>query len=95
MTAHFDNDDFQFGLEIALGCAYRQASDVGEVLATAERIKDGDDDAWVREWTATAGACWASAQEAEAGEVVRCDRPRWAAGERSFTCVSPPRKLSP
>jgi dienelactone hydrolase len=66
MTAHFDNDDFQFGLEIALGCAYRRASDVGEVLATAERIKDGDDDAWVREWTATAGACWASAKEAEA-----------------------------
>ena len=66
MTAHFDKDDFQFGLEIALGCAYRQASDVGEVLATAERIKDGDDDAWVHEWTATAGACWASAKEAEA-----------------------------
>jgi Prolyl oligopeptidase family len=66
MTAHFDNDDFQFGLEIALGGAYRQASDVGEVLATAGRIKDGDDDAWVREWTATAGTCWASAREAEA-----------------------------
>ncbi len=27
MTAHFDNDDFQFGLESALGCAYRQAAD--------------------------------------------------------------------
>ncbi len=66
MTAHFDNDDFEFGLENALGCAYRQASDVGEVLTTAERIKDGDDDDWVREWTATAGACRASAQEAEA-----------------------------
>jgi S-formylglutathione hydrolase FrmB len=66
MIAHFDNDDFQFGLEIALGCTYRQASDIGEVLATAERIKDGDDTAWVREWTATAGTCWASAQAAEA-----------------------------
>ncbi len=68
MTAHFDNDAFQFGLEIALGCAYRQASDVGEVLATAERIKDGDDDDWVREWTATASACWADAQQAEAAD---------------------------
>ncbi len=66
MTIHFDNDDFQFAWENALGCAYRQASDVGEVLATAERIQDGDDGAWVREWTATAGACWASAQQAEA-----------------------------
>ncbi len=68
MNARFGNDDFQFGLEIALGCAYRQASDVGEVLATAERIKDGDDDAWVHEWIATAGSCWASAQEAEAAD---------------------------
>jgi hypothetical protein len=68
MIAHFDNDDFQFGLEIALGCAYRQASDIGEVLTTAERIHDGDDDAWVREWTATAGTCWASGQEAEAAD---------------------------
>jgi hypothetical protein len=68
MIARFDNDDFQFALEIALGCAYRQASDVGEVLKTAERITDGDDSAWVREWTATAGNCWASAQEAEAAD---------------------------
>ena len=29
----FTDDDFQFGLETVLGGAYRQASDVGEVLA--------------------------------------------------------------
>ena len=74
MITRFDNDDFQFGLEIALGCAYRQASDIGEVLATAGRIKDGDDAAWVREWTATAGTCWAGAQEAEAaGRLVTAE----------------------
>jgi S-formylglutathione hydrolase FrmB len=52
----FDHDDFQFGLEIALGATYRGAADVGEVLVTAARIDDGDSDAWVREWTATADA---------------------------------------
>ncbi len=53
---HFRHDDFQFGLEIALGACQRGAADAGEVLVTAARIKDGDADAWVREWTATADA---------------------------------------
>lgn len=42
MTLQFSDDDFQFGLESALGCTYRQAADVGEVLSTASRIADGD-----------------------------------------------------
>jgi len=66
MTPHFKDDDFQFGLEIALGCAYRQAADVGEVLATAGRIEDGDADSWVQEWTATAAAAQAAAHQAQA-----------------------------
>jgi Prolyl oligopeptidase family len=49
----FKDADFQFGFEIALGAAYYGASDVGEVLVTAERIHDKDADTWVREWTAT------------------------------------------
>ena len=56
----FEDDDFQFGLENALGAVYRRAADVGEVLATAARITDGDPDSWVLEWTATAGALWAA-----------------------------------
>jgi hypothetical protein len=36
----------------AEGGAYRGHADVGEVLSTAGRVKDGD--AWVREWCATA-----------------------------------------
>ena len=62
----FSNDDFQYGLELALGAAYHRAADVGEVLATAERIKDEDSDAWVHEWLCTAGGCWAAAREADA-----------------------------
>ena len=57
MRRLFKDDDFQFGLEIALGAAARGLADPGEVLATADRIKNGDADAWVREWTATAQAC--------------------------------------
>jgi len=67
----FSDDDFQFALENALGAAYRRAADVGEVLATAARIEDGDPDSWVEEWTATAGAAWADAYKAvEAGHRV-------------------------
>ena len=66
MIAHFKDQDFQFGLEVALGCTYRQAADVGEVLATASRITDGDADSWVQEWTATAGASWTAGCLAQA-----------------------------
>lgn len=46
--------------------AYRGYPEVGEVLSTAGRIKDGDADQWVREWCATAERLEAAAQEAEA-----------------------------
>jgi hypothetical protein len=65
MKTQFDDAEFQFGLEIALGAAYRQASDVGEALATAGRITDGDADSWVNEWIATAEVCDAAGAEAE------------------------------
>jgi hypothetical protein len=61
MHDQFKNDDFQFGFEIVLGSCFRGAADAGEVLATAARIKDGDADSWLREWTATAGEAWAAA----------------------------------
>jgi hypothetical protein len=56
MALCFQDDDFQFGLEVALGATYHQAADIGEVLATAARIDDGDSDSWVQAWTATAEA---------------------------------------
>jgi hypothetical protein len=65
MREEFADAEFQFGLEIALGAAYRQASDVGESLATAGRITDGDADSWVDEWIATAAVCEAAADDAE------------------------------
>src|SRR5579875_2596087 len=60
----FADDDFQFGLEMALGGGYRQAADAGEVVATAERIEDGDANDWVREWETTADRVWGAAETA-------------------------------
>jgi hypothetical protein len=60
----FRDTEFQFAFERALGASYRQGADVGEVLATAARIADGDADSWLDEWTATAGAVWGAAGEA-------------------------------
>ena len=62
----FDDADFQFGFEIALGAAYHGASDVGEVLVTAERIHDKDADSWLREWTATGEKAEAAMRDAAA-----------------------------
>ena len=53
MKQPFKHEDFRFGYEIVLGSAYRGHADVGEVLSTAGRIKGGDADGWVREWSAT------------------------------------------
>lgn len=54
MRPFFKNDDFNFLTEIALGSVYWQAADVGEVLTTTQRIRDGKPRSWVEEWTATA-----------------------------------------
>jgi Prolyl oligopeptidase family len=62
----FKNDDFEFGYEMALGSVYRGYADAGEVQATVARIKDGDADAWVAQWSATAEAMESAAQDAEA-----------------------------
>ncbi|HEU5158803.1 MAG TPA: dipeptidyl aminopeptidase [Streptosporangiaceae bacterium] len=54
MQALFKDDDFDFLAKIALGATYHRAADVGEVLSTVERIRDGHARSWVAEWTATA-----------------------------------------
>jgi hypothetical protein len=61
----FEDEDFQFGFELVLGATYHQSADVGEALATAARIPDGDADAWIREWSATATSAF------DAGEHAR------------------------
>jgi hypothetical protein len=54
MRPFFEDADFNFLTQIALGSVYHQAADIGEVLTTTQRIRDGDARSWVDEWTATA-----------------------------------------
>lgn len=64
IATFFADREFQYGLEAALGAAYRGAADIGEVLATVARIVDGDANSWLDEWIATAGAAWAAGRTA-------------------------------
>jgi hypothetical protein len=41
MRPFFKDDSFNFQTEVTLGATYHQAADVGEVLATVERIRNG------------------------------------------------------
>jgi len=50
----FKSDDFEFSTELVLGSTYYRAAEVGEVLATVGRIKNGDFGSWCQEWRATA-----------------------------------------
>jgi hypothetical protein len=52
-------DAFQEALESLWAAAACRAADPAEVRATAARVRDGDADSWLLEWTALAGAEWA------------------------------------
>jgi pimeloyl-ACP methyl ester carboxylesterase len=58
----FDDETFSFETLRSTGFANYFGADLGEVLATAARVKDGDLASWEREWKATA------ARVAELGE---------------------------
>ena len=64
MRPFFKDESFNFQTEIALGATYHQAADVGEVLSTVERIRNGHAQSWVDDWSATADRL---AREAAAG----------------------------
>ena len=58
-------------MQLALGGVAYGCGDVGELLATAERIVDGDADSWCSEWAATAQRVAAIADEcAKSGHCV-------------------------
>ena len=53
----FQDNQYSFQTLRALGYAVSGAADVGEVLKTANAIKEGDDEGWYREWLKTAQQC--------------------------------------
>ena len=54
MRPVFTDEDFEFATRTLLGGVFAGAADVGEVLATADRIRDGNGRSWVDGWSATA-----------------------------------------
>jgi hypothetical protein len=77
MNAFFKDSAMQFATENALGEAYYQATDVGEVLATIAGVPNGDAKAWVTAWSATAGRLAGLAREAESSGQLRSAAARW------------------
>jgi hypothetical protein len=58
----FKNEEFAFTSALALGAAYYHGADIGESLATASRIADGDFEAWYSEWSRTAESAHCTAE---------------------------------
>jgi hypothetical protein len=81
MRPFFKDEDFNYLTEIALGAVYHQAADVGEVLSTVERIRNGDARSWADEWTATADRLAAEA-------AANGDQGRSRSAARQFLRVS-------
>jgi dienelactone hydrolase len=54
MLRFYDDEGMNFAVLLSLGFTYANIADVGETLSTIERIPEGDIEAWVTEWTATA-----------------------------------------
>jgi hypothetical protein len=50
----FDDQAFKFETLRAAGFAVDNGADLSEVLLTAAAIPEGDEEAWMREWKATA-----------------------------------------
>src|ERR671932_2334313 len=50
----FDDAELDGQLQRAISKAYERCSDIGECLATARRIEQGDYDSWYDQWWATA-----------------------------------------
>ncbi|WP_241481306.1 alpha/beta hydrolase family protein [Methanoculleus sediminis] len=50
----FTDREFAFELQRTLGASYSGEADIGECLATASRIREGDFESWYSEWNRTA-----------------------------------------
>ncbi len=67
----FTDSEFAFELERTLAATYAGEADIGECLATASRIKEGDFESWYSEWKKTADYFRASGDESlAAGHTV-------------------------
>lgn len=70
MKILFDDADMDAQLSRTLIAVAAEAADLGEVMATASRVTEGDYDSWFAEWSATAEVAHTLAEEALAGGHV-------------------------
>jgi pimeloyl-ACP methyl ester carboxylesterase len=67
----FKDTEFAFELERTLAATYAGEADIGECLATASRITEGDFESWYREWKKTADHFRAAGDESlAAGHTI-------------------------
>jgi hypothetical protein len=72
----FQDPDLDFSARIALGMVASGVSDVGLVLATLDKVSDGDMQSWFDAWSASGAALAAQGRAAQAGGHQRSAR--WA-----------------
>ena len=65
VKVYFDNEDMDFNLMWALGQSSAGGAELGECMRVASRIKDGDPESWVDEWTKAGQRLVTQAQAAE------------------------------
>ncbi len=70
MATFTGDTDFDIQLAKTLSAATRGCADLGEALATADRVVPGDLGSWAREWTATADAVLAEGDASLAEDHV-------------------------
>jgi dienelactone hydrolase len=61
----YEDEGMNFAVLLSLGFAYANLADVGETLATIERIPEGDGEAWINEWSALAERLASEADDAQ------------------------------
>ena len=68
MKLVFRDQTFSFELVRAIGYTVYDGADIGECLATAARIKEGDFESWHTEWSRTAQRVQKIAEDCVAGD---------------------------
>lgn len=64
MKRFYDDETMNFAVLLSLGFVYHGIADVGETLATIEKIPEGDKEAWITEWTKMADRLSAEGEDA-------------------------------
>ncbi|AGS69554.1 alpha/beta hydrolase family protein [Streptomyces collinus] len=78
MTHRFsDNVQFDYEIAVALGSAWRQGADVGEVLATAAAVADAGGQEWFDAWAALGRGVREQADRCAAGGDAVSARDAW------------------